>query len=232
MNPKRIAVSLPAKTKTGEKILSNQRCRIILSAVIAFTCNLLYAMYHCALGIMNRSLWFTSMCAFYGILATMRFSAVLCERNHHVLPTDDTEIFVMKFSGILIVVLSLVLAIVSYISLTQNIATKHEKITMITIATYTFYKITMTIVKVVKQHGNPSPLFRAIRNIGYAEVAASILTLQRSMLVSFGSMDDGQIYTMNAITGAATCLFVLILGISMIITSIRKEPKSWQNQNL
>ena len=213
---------LIAKTKPGKKLVSSQRYRIILSATLAFAFNLLYAIYHCVLGILNLSFWFIAMCAFYGILAIMRFSAILCERNHQKLPDNVTELFVMKLSGVLLVILSIVLATVSYISLSQNIAAKHGEIIMITIATYTFYKITMAIVKAVKQHKNTSPLLKTIRNIGYAEVAASILTLQRSMLASFGSMSAGNIHFMNAVTGAAVCLFVLILGLSMIAKSMKK----------
>lgn len=219
MKLKQKAVSLIAKTKTGEKIISNQRYRIILSAAVAFVFNLFYAIYHLALGVLNFSFWFIAMCAFYGILATMRFSAVLYERTHQKLSSDDTELFVRKLSGILLVVLGVVLAAVNYISLSQNIAAKHEEIIMITIATYTFYKITIAIVKAVKQRKKSSPLLKTIRNIGYAEVSASILTLQRSMLVSFGSMSAGKIHFMNAVTGAIICLFVLILGSSMIIKS-------------
>ena len=222
MKTKQKAALLIAKTKTGKKLVSSQRYRIILSATLAFAFNLLYAIYHCVLGILNLSFWFIAMCAFYGILAIMRFSAILCERNHQKLPDNVTELFVMKLSGVLLVTLSIVLATVSYISLSQNIAAKHGEIIMITIATYTFYKITMAIVKAVKQHKNPSPLLKTIRNIGYAEVAASILTLQRSMLASFGSMSAGNIHFMNAVTGAAVCLFVLILGLSMIAKSMKK----------
>ena len=222
MKTKQKAALLIAKTKTGKKLVSSQRYRIILSATLAFAFNLLYAIYHCVLGILNLSFWFIAMCAFYGILAIMRFSAILCERNHQKLPDNVTELFVLKLSGVLLVTLSIVLATVSYISLSQNIAAKHGEIIMITIATYTFYKITMAIVKAVKQHKNPSPLLRTIRNIGYAEVAASILTLQRSMLASFGTMSAGNIHFMNAVTGAAVCLFVLILGLSMIAKSMKK----------
>ncbi|HIY04566.1 MAG TPA: hypothetical protein H9733_06350 [Candidatus Anaerotignum merdipullorum] len=226
------AISLIVKTKIGNKIVSSQRYRIILSAAVAFAFNLLYAIYHCVLGVLNISFWFITMCAFYGILATIRFSAVLCERNHYKLPSDDTDLFVMKFTGILLVILGIVLATINYVSLSQNIATKHEEIIMITIATYTFYKITMAIVKAVKQHKNPSPLLKTIRSIGYAEVSASILTLQRSMLVSFGSMDSRQMRFLNAMTGAVVCVFILILGLSMIVKSRRKEQEIWQNQNL
>ena len=217
-----MAVSLLSRTKTGEKLVSSRRYRVILSAAVAFVFNLLYALYHCVLGVLNLSLWFIAMCAFYGILATMRFSAVLCERNQHRSPSDDTEIFVMKLSGILLVTLGAVLAAVNYISLSQNIAVKYGEITMITIAAYTFTKITMAIVRAVKQRRDPSPLLRTIRNIGYAEVSASILTLQRSMLVSFGGMDDRQARLMNSLTGAAVCLFVLMLGLSMTAKSRRK----------
>ena len=217
-----MAVSLLSRTKTGEKLVSSRRYRVILSAAVAFVFNLLYALYHCVLGVLNLSLWFIAMCAFYGILATMRFSAVLCERNQHRSPSDDTEIFVMKLSGILLVTLGVVLAAVNYISLSQNIAVKYGEITMITIAVYTFTKITMAIVRAVKQRRDPSPLLRTIRNIGYAEVSASILTLQRSMLVSFGGMDDRQARLMNSLTGAAVCLFVLMLGLSMTAKSRRK----------
>ena len=223
MNPKQTVVSLLIKTKTGEKFVSSQRYRTILSAAAAFVFNLLYAFCHCVLGILNLSLWFIAMCAFYGILAVMRFSAVLCGRNHHKTSCDDMEIFVMRFSGVLLVALAIVLAAVNYISLSQNIAVKHEEILMITIAAYTFYKITMIIIKAVKQRADPSPLLRAIRNIGYAEVSASILTLQRSMLVSFGSMDNSKIHLMNSLTGAAVCIFILSLGLSMTAKSKRKE---------
>ncbi len=131
----------------------------------------------------------------------------------------------MKLSGLLLAALSIVFAAISYISLSQNIATKHGQIVMITIATYTFYKISIAIIQAVKQHKNPSPLLRTLRSIRYAEVAASVVTLQRSMLVSFGAMEARKICWLNSITGVAVYLFVLVLGISMIIKSTRKEQE-------
>lgn len=225
MKPKQKALSLLTKTKTGKKLVESQRYRIILSAAASFAFNLLYAIYHFALGVLNHSFWFIAMCAFYGILATMRFSAVLCERNRQKLSSDNMEWFVMELSGILLILLSIVLAAVNYICLSQNIATKHSEIIMITIATYTFDKITMAIVKAVKHRKNPSPLLKTLRSISYAEVSASILTLQRSMLVSFGSMDNRQVRFMNAMTGAVVCAFILILGLTMTVKSRRYTKK-------
>ncbi len=131
----------------------------------------------------------------------------------------------MKLCGVLLILLNFVLAGAINISLSQNIATKYGEIVMVTIATYTFSKITMTVIKAVKQRKNPSPLLSVIRSISYAEVAAFVLTLQRSMLVSFGKMNDTDIHTMNTLTGSVVCLFILILGISLII----KGPKRKEN---
>ena len=81
----------------------------------------------------------------------------------------------------------------------------------------------MAVSRAVKQRKTPSPLLAVIRSIGYAEVAASVLTLQRSMLVSFGAMGKDNIHLMNALTGAAVCVFVLALGAGMARKGIKRE---------
>lgn len=213
------------RTNVGKQFIKEQRSRIVLFAVLSFFLNLLYAFYHAILGIINQSIWFITMCAYYIVLSTMRLSAVLCERKNKDTSSNDIEYFVMKLCGVLLILLNFVLAGAIYISLSQNIATRYDKIIMITIATYTFYKITMNVIKAVKQRKNPSPLLSVIHSISYAEVAASVLTLQRSMLVSFGEMNNTDIHTMNILTGSAVCLFVLILGITLIIRGTKRKEK-------
>lgn len=210
-------------TKIGKRIVGDPRYRIVLTAALGFSVNLLYALYHGALGVVSRSLWFITMCAYYAILSTMRFSAVLCERKNYATDPLDTEYFVMKLSGILLALLSFVLAGVIYLSLAKNIGTKYDPVIMITIATYTFYKITMAILRAVKQRETPSPLLAVIRNIGYADVAASVLTLQRSMLASFGNMSSSDAHLMNILTGAGVCSFVFLLGVITTRKGIKRE---------
>ena len=208
-------------TEQGKRIVEEPEYRMVLTAAVSFLINLLYAIYNGGLGIVNRSLWFVTMCAYYTILSTMRFCAVLCSRRRSSPTSSDMAYFVVKLSGVLLAMLSFVLTGVVYISLAENIAAKHDTVIMITIATYTFYKITMAIIRAVKQRKNSSPLLTVIRTIGYADVAVSVLTLQRSMLASFGEMADTKAHTMNILTGAAVCLFVLSLGIVLMLRGIR-----------
>ena len=61
------------------------------------------------------------------------------------------------------------------------------------------------------------------------EVAVSVLTMQRSMLVSFSDGTGVDAYTMNLITGAGVCLFALVLGVWMMRYSKRKGD-DWDGQ--
>lgn len=100
---------------------------MITSAAFSFAFNLLYALYHFAVGIMNMSLWFVAMGTVYWILATMRFSAVLCGRRNDNLASEDTEYFVMKLTGAFFILLSCVLAAVIYISLVAKYCCKARR---------------------------------------------------------------------------------------------------------
>lgn len=126
----------------------------------------------------------------------------------------------------MLIVMSFVLSGVVYLSVTNTVAVKHQEIIMITIATYTFYKVVLAIVNTVKIRKENSLLLSTIRNIGCADAAVSMLSLQRSMLVSFGEMERSKIYIMNALTGAGVLIIILAFGISMIIKSSKKTTKN------
>lgn len=201
-------------TKIGEQLLREPRYRMVFGASVGFVINLLYALYHGVLGIGDRSMWFFSMCAYYTILSTTRFCVILCDRKNDQAP--EMEYFVMRLVGGLLAALGLVLSGVIYISLSENIASRHGTIVMITIATYTFYKITMAIIRAVRYRRDSSPLLAVIRYVGYADVAASVFTMQRSMLVTFGEESESGALILNVLTGTAVCLFIWFLGHSLL----------------
>ena len=192
------------------------------AAIGALGVNLAYAVYHGVLGAHGRSLWFMAMCAFYAIFAAMRFCAVLCARGQARRGCADAQTFITRACGALLVTLSFVLAMVVYLSLSQNVDAGRGEIVMISIAAYTFFKIAVTLVRGARSRGDPSPLSFALQGVGYAEIATSVLTLQRSMLASFGGMPPGRAHMMNALTGAAVYLLVLALGIRMLILGMKK----------
>lgn len=180
--------------------------------------NLVCAVYHGALGLLGPSWWFVALSGYYTVMAMNRFAALLCVRRE---AAADVPRFVRRGTGALLILLSCVLAGVNYMSLTHDVAARYGTIVMITIAAFTFGKITMAIFRGVRQRGDQSPVLAVVRRIGYAEAAVSLLTLQRSMLASFEGMSGAEIFLMNAMTGAGVFLFILAMGIKMII---RRTP--------
>ena len=222
---KETALRQMEKTSVGKRIAGSQRYRIVLAATLALAVNLMYALYNGVLGLIGQSLWLVTMCAYYTILSVMRFSAVLLEKKNASVQDKAAEWFAMRFSGILLMVLSLVLAGSVYLSLTHDVAAKYHEIVMITMATYTFTKVILAIINIVKVRKKDSPLLTTMRSISCADAAASILTLQRSMLVSFGEMSRSGIHDMNAMTGGAVCLFILLLGAGMALKKTSGKGK-------
>lgn len=121
--------------------------------------------------------------------------------------------------------LSAILALSVYLSFQYDVAVVHSEIMMITIAAYTFYKMTMAVVNAVKARKQRTLWLIAIRNIGCADAAASLLTLQRSMLVSFEGMNSRDIELMNVLTGAGVCLVTAALGIYMVLGKGKQNGK-------
>lgn len=208
-----------------KQILKDQHNQVILSATAGFGLDLAYALYHGVIGTMTGSLWLLLLCAYYIILSVIRFSAVLYDRQCTQNIPSFSEQFLFRFVGGMLTLLSVILALSVYVSFRYDVAMVYSEIMMITIATYTFYKIIMAVVNAVKARKQQSLWLIAIRNIGCADGAASLLTLQRSMLVSFEGMSNQDMQLMNALTGAGVCLLTAALGIYMILGREKQNGK-------
>lgn len=73
MSIKQRSIKRIEKHKFLNRIVKEHEYRILVTNTFSFILNLLYAFYNGALGIMNGSLWFISMCAYYIVLGVMRF---------------------------------------------------------------------------------------------------------------------------------------------------------------
>ena len=200
-----------ARTGLGRRLQEDRRFRIVTGAATTLTVNLLYGAGHVVLGILESSVWLLVMAAYYILLGVMRFGAVLTERRH------ASERFVMRLCGGMLMVLALVMGGATAISLAENNAVPHGIVIMLTIAIYTFWKMTMAIVHTVQAQQSGTPLTRTIRNITLASALASLLTMQRSMLVSFDrDMTAEAALLLNICTGSAVCILVFLLGLNML----------------
>ena len=122
----------------------------------------------------------------------------------------------MRFTGIMLMVLSLPLIGTVILSAVQSRGHELHMIVMIAMAAYAFTKITLATVKLIKARHSTSATLITLRNVSFADAFASIFALQRSMLVSFEGMQESEIVIMNAIFGSVVCVTVFLLGLNLV----------------
>ena len=125
------------------RMLKGSRKQIFQVALLSFIVNSLYALGNFALGIWSKSYWFLTMGAYNLILAIMRVSIVLSNKKNE---KNISEIFIQRFIGVMIILLGCILCGSVYLSINFDVSHKFHEIIMITIATYTFTKITLAII--------------------------------------------------------------------------------------
>ncbi|MGN1082713.1 MAG: hypothetical protein ACI4SJ_04130 [Candidatus Avispirillum sp.] len=210
--------------KDGERRLS-------LFAHSGLAVSAVYAVYNGIIGIIYASYWFLVMCAYYLVLSLMRAAVLRCMYLDRAESRAKWKNFAMKFTGAMLILLSIVLAYAVYYSAFHGIARANGTIVMITIATYTFYKAVAAAVGTVKTAKRRTPHPFALRMISCADAAASMLSLQRSMLVSFEGMKPEKITVMNTVFGSAVCIFIFVSGLAAILRKQKNgETEKWQNQ--
>jgi len=187
---------------------------LVRSPYTSLAFNVAYALGNCIIGFLAHSWWFITVGAYYTVLAITRFSVLQIKRKAS--GNYDTELFARRITGILLVVLSVCIVGVNIMSAVKDRGTTFHEIVMITIATYTFTKITISIIGMVKAKCSASPVLKTLRNISLADACVSIYTMQRSMLVSFPGMEAADILLLNIFTGTAVWSVVLLLGINLI----------------
>ena len=187
---------------------------LVRSPYTSLAFNVAYALGNCIIGFLTHSWWFITVGAYYAVLTVTRYSVLQIRRKAN--GKYDTELFARRITGILLVVLSFCIVGVNIMSAVKDRGTAFHEIVMITIATYTFTKITIAIIGMAKTKRSASPVLKTLRNISLADACGSIYTMQRSMLVSFPGMKAAEILLLNIFTGTAVWIVVLLLGINLI----------------
>lgn len=191
----------------------NKRVKISLQqrSVISLLINLAYALWNVWLGREEQSWWFVTIGAYYITLTLMRSVVLFFWKAD-----SKYDQFLIKFTGISLIATSLPLLGIAIIASVRDVGNRFHEIIMISIALYSFSKITLAIISLVKAKKHSSCAELSLRHISFADAVVSIASLQRSMLVSFGDMTIAEIRIFNAATSSAAAVLVFLLGIWLI----------------
>lgn len=188
-----------------KKLTSDTSFRLLVTASLSTVCNFLYSLFYAVLGVIYQSPWYITMFVYYILLALMRFSVISSKNRNY-----------MKYHAIAMVFLAVTMSGIVCLSVTESRTVVYHMIIIITIATYTFYQTTISIINIIKAHKIKNNKLIILRNISVVSSIGSMFSLECSMLGTFGDIRTNFAKNMEIISGAFAVGIILFLGFSMI----------------
>ena len=155
-----------------------------LSALMTFG----FTVFNGAIGILYQSVWNISICIYYVLLAVVRRIIVRSQRKTGD-KNQDKEIIKRTYVVTHIILIIIDMALVVPISLMVIGARNYTfgMIPAIAMATYTTYRMTMSIIHYLKSKRNENHFIRVIRTINMQDTLVSVLTLQNALIIANGN---------------------------------------------
>ncbi len=208
--------------KLTGRLVSDYRFRTLAFSAVSFGVSVIFALFNGVIGIMNSSVWYGTMAAYYILLCVMRSGAVRYARSSFSKNDNESDLAreakTCRRSGVLLIVLALAVGAVVALVTRGEGAKSYPGYMIYVIAAYTFWKVIMSVVNMVKSRKTSSPLLITLRNINHADALVSLLSLENAMLAAFGTEDSAEFSSlMLTITGIVVCSGVLVIGITMAV---------------
>lgn len=213
-----------AGNKYARRWLSDTRLRVNVSLYGSLIWNTAYAAFQLGLGFWHRSFWFYSLAGYYIALAAMRFFLVRHTRRHAPGERMKDELVKYRACGWIFLLMNLALALIIFFMVYWNRTFNHHEVTTIALAAYTFTTFTMAIINIVKYRKYNSPVYSAAKAISLAAACVSMLTLESTMLTTFGdgTMNLTARRIMLGATGGIVSVFIIVMAVYMIVQSSKK----------
>ena len=126
--------------------------------------------------------------------------------------------------GIVFLVMNLALALMIFFMVYWNRTFHHHEITTIAMAAYTFTSLTLAIINTVKYRKYNSPVYSASKAISLASACVSMLTLESTMLTTFGdgTVDLAGRRLFLGLSGGAISVLIIAMAVYMIVQGAKK----------
>lgn len=192
------------------------RTKITLTGNVLWNCG--YALLQSGIGIYHHSIWFYSLAGYYFLLTIMRLFLLLHTFRYQFGEERRTEWRWYRNCGWIFLLMNLALSGMMVYMVKGNRIVHHSEITTITMATYTFISFAIAVRNTVVYKKYDSPVLSVSKIISLATACVSVMTLENTMLYTFRteSMILEKQRVLQALTGAAVALFIVIMAIHMI----------------
>ncbi|MBE7075014.1 MAG: hypothetical protein E7376_03455 [Clostridiales bacterium] len=211
-------LKLALKNKYTKKYIQNFGFRSLVSSFIGFVINAAYACMLAVFAILSHSVWYGALATYYIMLSLIK-GGIIAKHNKRKSIENQEQFFIdqvksYKNCGWFLTALTftLVAAIVQMVIANQGF--EYAGIMIYVMATYTFYKLTMAIINMIKARRNKDLTVQSLKNLNLASALVALLSLQTAMFQAFGQDVNPRLF--NALTGGGVTLCIITIAVLMI----------------
>lgn len=202
----------------GHRYMTDAAFKVRVSLYISLGINLVYSVFKLAAGVYFASFWWGAVAVYYLVLSVIRFFLLRYMRTEQSRQTIIAEYRSYRLCGALMVLLNLSLTGIVFQMVWKNQTQRYPEVIVITMAAYTFYTVTVSVVDIIRYRKYKRPVLSAAKAIRLAAALVSLLSLETVMLARY-SVDPAFTQLMTALTGAGVCVAVLGMSSYMIVRS-------------
>ena len=197
-----------------DALLHDRIYRAVVGATGGLAIDVVFAAWNLALGAAGLSIWFATMGCLYLALAVMRFLAMRREAARRRRGDIVSPAFAHAAGGLMIV-LATVLGIVVFLTITKGKGAAGNEIVVISQATYTFYVLILAAINYARARRSNTSAERMLRSVSSSAALVSLLSLQTTMIDSFGGNADLRLVA-TAGTGSFACAVCVFMGVDLL----------------
>ncbi len=209
------------RTTFGGRYVNDLAFRGSVSIYQGMTVNFLYVLFRIVVGIRYTSMWFISMAVYYLVLAVLRLSLILNYRHK----SKTVELRCYRWTAWLLFLLNLPMGGMILMMVLTNSGYSYPGYVIYLSAMYTFYTMVTSVINLVRFRRLRSPILSAAKVLNFIAALMSILGLQTAMIAQFSTEGENYRRMMNAITGGAVWLSVILTAVYMLYLSSKQRDE-------
>lgn len=206
------------------RAIRDKRYRRYLAIKIGFAIDALWAVTNLVLGVLQASVWFVTLGAYYlvfGIMRIVLLSHLKGEPEEHA----DSLRRMERTCGIMLLVSIFVLSGIVTLVMKDMGGFVYNEILIYAMTTFAFYSLISSIVSYAKLRKRDDMIALMNNRVNLAIALVSIFAVEIAMLTAFGKADDAQLrFIMPILTGTGIAVTIGYLGVQSILGRAPHRP--------
>ncbi len=214
-----------------KRIKNDYVFRTFIFSALSFFVTLVFTIYNTFLGVAYKSVWNIGIALYYALLLCIRAYIIFSERKFYKNNLTDEQkdrkrkiIFFVQ--SILLLIIDFALIAPISLMVLQKRAIKFSQIPAIAMAGYTSFKIFVSTRNIFKTKFEMNLSIKMLRNINFIDALVSILSLQYTLIMTFGGGLDEDMFTLCAISSFCIYVLLFILSLKTFLSSIKIITKN------